>query len=135
MVGLLLLTHGKIGQVMLDEASDLLSDGLLRADVLGVEPDADPDELVRLGGKLCRQLDEGDGVLVLTDMYGATPCNVAVRVGKSYGQEKVVIVSGLNMPMLVRLMNYPALNLEQLAEKAKTGACDGIVIYKQQLEV
>jgi len=132
MVGLLLLTHGKIGRTILDEASCLLSDCPLRTGVLNVESDTDPDELVRLGNKLCRQLDVGDGVLVLTDMYGATPCNVAVRLKKSYDHEKMIVLSGLNMPMLIRLMNYPALNVEQLAEKAKTGGRDGIVICHQE---
>jgi len=132
MVGLLLLTHGKIGRTILDEASCLLRDCPLKTGVLNVQSDADPDELVSLGYKLCRQLDVGDGVLVLTDMFGATPYNVAVRLKKNYDHEKMIVLSGLNMPMLIRLMNYPALNVEQLAEKAKTGGRDGIVICHQE---
>ncbi|MBW3546289.1 MAG: hypothetical protein KY428_11955, partial [Bacteroidetes bacterium] len=55
--------------------------------------------------------DSGDGVLVLTDAFGSTPSNIAMRLSRQSG---VTVVSGLNLPMLLRVMNYPQLSLEEL---------------------
>ena len=73
------------------------------------------------------ELDQGQGVLVLTDMYGSTPSNIACKL--SNGQVRVV--AGINLPMLVRVMNYPALNLPQLADKALTGGHEGVISCQQ----
>jgi PTS system ascorbate-specific IIA component len=70
-------------------------------------------------------LDDGDGVLVLTDMYGSTPSNVASSLGR---EDRVVVVAGLNLPMLVRVLNYPEDSLSALAEKAVSGGNRGILI-------
>ncbi|CAK0770012.1 hypothetical protein CCP3SC15_4060003 [Gammaproteobacteria bacterium] len=68
-------------------------------------------------------LDQGDGVLVLTDMYGSTPSNIACRLDS----EKVRIVAGVNLPMLIRVLNYSYLSLEDLTNKAISGGRDGII--------
>ena len=71
------------------------------------------------------ELDTGDGVLVLTDVCGATPSNIACRL-VSLG--RVMVVSGLNLPMLMRILNYPNLSLEELAERAVSGGRQGIML-------
>jgi len=65
-----------------------------------------------------------DGVLLLTDIYGATPSNIAMRFQDD--EAKVMVVSGINLPMLVRVLNYPDLNINQLQEKALSGGRDGV---------
>ena len=73
---------------------------------------------------MIEQLDQGDGVLILTDMYGSTPGNIACALGQN---NRVAVVAGLNLPMLVRVLNYPQLDLHTLAEKAESGGRIGIV--------
>ena len=69
------------------------------------------------------RLQGGDGVLVLTDMFGSTPSNVASRL---MARDGIQIVSGINLPMLLRVLNYPELGLEELVQKAVSGARDGV---------
>lgn len=69
------------------------------------------------------RLQSGDGVLILTDMYGSTPSNVANRL---MAKDGIQIVSGINLPMLLRVLNYPELGLEELVQKAVSGGRDGV---------
>jgi PTS system ascorbate-specific IIA component len=72
------------------------------------------------------QLDQGDGVLVLTDIYGSTPSNIASHLSSRPG---VQVVAGLNLPMLLRVLNYARLDLATLAEKAVSGGREGVVYF------
>src|SRR5690606_13031138 len=78
-VGVLLLTHEAMGGALLGAARHVLGNLPLPVDFHEVAADADPDELLREAASSARALDDGDGVLVLSDLYGATPCNVAPR--------------------------------------------------------
>jgi PTS system ascorbate-specific IIA component len=123
MVGLLIVTHNQIGTSLYETASNMLGMCPLRAEVLSVMADCDPDEMVRRGRKLVTKLNHGDGVLILTDMYGSTPSNIAARLADDH---QVLVVSGVNLPMMVRVMNYPTLSVTELALKAESGGRDGI---------
>ena len=115
MVGLLIVTHNQIGEVLYETASNMLGMCPLMAEVLPVMADSDPDDMVRRGWELVERLNQGDGVLVLTDMYGSTPSNIAARLADN---RQVLVVTGINLPMLVRVMNYPSLGVMELALKA-----------------
>ena len=108
---------------MLETASQMLGMCPLMVEVLPVTADCDPDAMVQRGRKLVSKLNTDDGVLVLTDMYGSTPSNIAARLAD---QQQVLVVSGINLPMLVRVMNYPRLGVTELAVKAESGGRDGI---------
>lgn len=123
-VGLLIITHDDVGKGLLSAAHIALADSPLRTGTLSASRDCDPDELFRQARTLMAQLDSGDGVLVLTDLYGATPSNVATRLLDS---GRVRVISGINLPMLIRVFNYSSLDLESLAEKALSGGIDGIL--------
>ena len=123
--GLLLVTHGKLGQDMLDTATTILGNCPLRAAAIPVHTDCEPDAMFETASKACSELDQGDGVLVLTDLYGSTPSNIATRLTDRHA---VHVISGVNIPMLLRVMNYPELRLDMLAEKAASGARDGIIV-------
>jgi PTS system ascorbate-specific IIA component len=71
-----------------------------------------------------RQLDEGNGVLVLTDMLGATPSNIAARLA---APGRVAVVAGVNLPMLVRALTYRAQPLAVVVEKAISGGREGVL--------
>jgi PTS system mannose-specific IIA component len=129
-VGLLLITHNDLGHYLLETASGILGSCPVRTRSLNVPGCCDPDELLAKACALVRELDQGDGVLVLTDLYGSTPSNIAARLLEKYN---ILVVSGVNVPMLMRILNYPTCSLEEMANKALTGARDGVVINARKL--
>ncbi len=125
-VGVLLLTHEAMGPALIAAARHVLGNFPLPLDVVEVNPNNDPETILRDAAKRVRDLDKGSGVLVLTDLYGATPSNLAQRLttlGLTLRR-----VSGLNLPMLLRVMNYPEHTLDELAQTAAAGGRAGIVI-------
>ena len=123
--GLLLITHGNIGRDMLDTVTDILGNCPLPADAIAVHPGDDPELLFEAASRLASELDQGDGVLVLTDLYGSTPSNIATRLTNTHNLR---VISGANIPMLLRIFNYPDLTMEALCEKATNGAHSGIIL-------
>jgi PTS system ascorbate-specific IIA component len=127
-VGLLLLCHDHIGEALLDCATVALGGQRpLRAENLCAGRDCNPEGILEHALAAVGRLDEGDGVLVLTDLFGSTPSNIAARLLRDRGAGRVRVVSGINLPMLIRILNYPQLPLEELARKAVSGARAGIV--------
>ena len=124
-IGLLLITHGRIGQDMLDTTTGILGTCPLMATAITVHQDCDPDLMFESASQACNTLDQGNGVLVLTDLYGSTPSNIAARL---MDRHSVRVISGVNVPMLLRIMNYPDLDLDMLTEKAASGAHDGVIV-------
>jgi mannose PTS system EIIA component len=123
-IGLLLITHDTIGSSLLESATKMLGLCPLLTETLAVTTDSNPDQLREQAQAMTEDLDQGDGVLVLTDMYGSTPSNIATSLLK---RGRVAVVSGINLPMLVRVLNYSPLSLDNLSAKAVSGGCDGIV--------
>lgn len=123
-VGILIITHDTIGSSILSTAVKTF--GFLPIPTLTVAINSAIDRQLSLCKikHLIEDLDEGQGVLVMTDMYGATPCNVAQMLAED---ERIQVVSGLNLPMLLRVFNYPGLDLDQMAEKALSGGRAGVV--------
>lgn len=124
MVGLLIITHNNVGGALFDAATSVLGTCPLPFEVLPVSQNCDPEERFAKANKYLTKLAQpGDGVLVLTDMYGSTPSNIATRLAA----DKVTIITGMNLPMLVRVMNYPDLSLSKLAHKAVSGGQTGVI--------
>lgn len=96
---------------------------------LAVTNHDDPDHLLPVAQNLVAKLNEGDGVLVLSDMYGATPCNI---VSKLLIPGVVEGVAGVNMPMIVRTMTYRHESLMALVEKAVAGGREGVVHFSRE---
>src|SRR5262249_45304497 len=103
-VGVLLLTHESMGDALIATARHLLGRMPLALDAQAIPPGSDVALALRETATRVRKLDSGDGVLVLIDVYGATPSNVAERL-PSLGLE-VRRVAGLSLPMLLRVLNY-----------------------------
>lgn len=122
-VSVLIISHDGIGAALLGTATFMLNDCPLHTRLLTASRDCDPEELLADAVEEIRILDEGDGVLILTDLYGSTPSNIARTISTN---NNVCAVSGLNLSMLIRVLNYPDLALDQLVEKAISGARDGI---------
>lgn len=123
-VGVLLVTHGRLGRFFLDTLGDMLGELSLPVEVLEVRRVQDTELLTRDGQRMIERLDTGNGVLVLTDAFGSTPSNIAAHL---FEPGRTRVLAGLNLPMLVRVFNYPTLPLDQLAEAAVEGGRRGIV--------
>jgi PTS system ascorbate-specific IIA component len=124
-IGILLITHEGIGSAMLAVATRLLRQLPLKTEAFEVPFDADPDALLPQASAALRRVDGGQGVLVLTDLYGATPSNLAARLARI--GTPVRRVSALSLPMLLRVMNYPELELDELPNVAAAGARNGVI--------
>jgi mannose PTS system EIIA component len=124
-IGLLLITHGRLGIDLLATAREIFGNPQVRADALEVKNDAPLEPLLEQAERLADRLDDGSGLLVLTDLYGATPANLAQRLAQRHRTSRVV--AGINLPMLVRAMNYAALDLDALEQKAHSGGRDGVL--------
>jgi PTS system ascorbate-specific IIA component len=124
MIGLLIVAHGTLGESLIHCASHVMGKRPLYLRQLGVTIHDEPDAILPQGRDLVRFLDQGDGVLILTDIFGATPSNIACKLlepGRVQG------VSGVNLPMLIKALSYREHPMETLIEKALGGANEGIV--------
>ena len=124
--GILLVTHPGIGASILSTASLLLRPLPLKTEAFDVPLDADLDTLLPLASAALRRVDGGEGVLVLTDLYGASPSNLAAQLSKL--GTPVRRVSALSLPMLLRVMNYPEQGLDQLPATAAAGTRNGAIV-------
>jgi len=124
-VAILLITHGEIGQAIHQAAVSVIGSSPLRTACMSITMETTPEEAFRQAQQHIERLNTGSGVLVLTDMYGATPSNIACTIQDT----DIAIISGLNLPMLIRVMNYPSLPLQELAEKAITGGKEGVIYF------
>lgn len=124
-VGILLVTHGKLGHFLLDCMRDMIGQLPLAADVLEVRRVQSHEVLINQGSKMIERLNSGAGVLLLTDAFGSTPSNIANKLAAIHG---LPVVAGVNLPMLVRAFNYPRTGLAELARIAVEGGQRGIIL-------
>lgn len=123
MIGILIVSHGAFGESLIHSASHVLGKRPLYLRQLGVTVHDDPDALIPLAEDLIRFLDQGEGVLVLTDIYGATPSNIASRLLRP---GRVEGLAGVNLPMLIRALTYRNESLAAMRDKALEGATEGV---------
>lgn len=124
MVGILLLTHNGLGASLLDCVRHVTGSVPAHVKSLSVMADDDPPQKEEEARVLLRQLDTGDGVLIFTDIYGATPSNIALRLCQP-GQ--IEGVAGVNLPMLLRVICGGDLPLKEQVQRAIGGGRDCIV--------
>lgn len=133
-VALLLITHDEIGGSLLNTAINMMGGSPIPCKNLVITPQMDIEQGLKLAQELCTELDNPDGILVITDIYGSTPSNIATRLLDSTPDQEKIIVTGINLPMLVRVMNYADLSLSELAQKACSSAADSIFIIDKSLK-
>jgi mannose PTS system EIIA component len=124
-VGLLLVTHGKLGHFLLETMTDMIGALPLQTDVLEVRRVQATDVLLLQGRRMIERLDRGAGVLLLTDAFGSTPSNIANRLAEV---PRTAVVAGINLPMLVKIFNYPQLDLAAMTRAAVEGGQRGVVV-------
>ena len=124
MIGILLMTHGTLGESLLHCASHILGSRPRQLAQIGITPQDDPQLILPLAIRLARSVDSGAGILVMTDIFGGTPSNVASRLlipGKVEG------IAGVNLPMLIRALSYRQEPLAVVVDKALSGGTEGVV--------
>jgi PTS system ascorbate-specific IIA component len=124
MIGVLIVTHGDIGTSLLTSASQILGAPQQQVATLSVWRGDDVDDLVLRAREQIEILDAGDGVLVLTDIFGATPGNVVSRLLED---GRIEGVSGASLPMLLRVLTGRNGSLSAAVKRAISGGADGVV--------
>lgn len=127
MTNILLITHNHVGSALLATAKRTVTEFPCEIKAISIPQDVNLDITRTQIHSTLTQIDEGNGVLILTDMYGSTPSNLAKSL-LDQNQVSVKVISGLNLPMLLRAINYSNLPLSNLAEKAFLGGRDGVCI-------
>jgi PTS system mannose-specific IIA component len=124
MIGILIISHGTLGESLIHCAAHVLNKRPPRLKQIGITAQDDPLLLLPQARKMVKELDDGEGVLILSDMYGGSPANIA---GKLLVPGKVEGVAGVNLPMLIRVLTYRDKPLQTIVTKAVSGGCDGVV--------
>ena len=124
MIGLFLITHSSLGESLIQCACHVLNHRPPQIVQLGVAAQDDPRDALPLAREMLKLVDGGNGVLILTDIYGATPANIALKL---LAPGRVEGVAGVNLPMLLRALNYREKDMKTLLAKAVGGGRDGVL--------
>ena len=129
MVGVIVVTHGQFGKYLLEAAQTILGPQEQCAHI-AVEGAVEMSALLLDLKNTVKRLETGDGVIILTDMFGGTPSNISLSLLQP---GKVDVLTGANLPMLLRILGMRDQNLSQLAQDAKNAAIQGIVVAGEVL--
>ncbi len=124
MIGILLITHGTFGESLIQNVCHVLNKRPQLIGQFGVAAQDDPLDILPMARLLLKEVDDGEGVLIMTDILGATPANLVLKLlipGRVEG------IAGVNMPMLLRALTYRKNGMETLLQKAISGGHDGVV--------
>jgi PTS system ascorbate-specific IIA component len=124
MIGILLITHGSFGEALVQNACHVLNQRPAQLNQLGVAAQDDPLDLLPLARRMLALVDDGEGALVLTDVFGATPSNLAHKLLEP---GRVEGLAGVNLPMLLRALTYRDKGMETLFQRARDGGRDGVI--------
>lgn len=124
MIGIFLVTHSSLGESLIQCACHVLNHRPRQLIQLGVTAQDDPLDILPLARDMLKLVDSGAGVLILTDIFGATPSNIALKL---LLPNRVEGVAGVNLPMLLRALNYREKDMETLLAKTVGGGRDGVL--------
>ncbi len=128
MIGILIIAHGSLGESLIHCVSHVLGKQPPQVAHFAVGTNDDPSDLLPQAQQMVNALNTGSGVLILSDMYGASPCNL---VAKLLAPGSIEGVAGVNLPMLVRVLNYRDKPIKTCLEKAISGGRDGVVHFSK----
>ena len=111
MIGILLVTHGAIGKSLIDCAAHILDTYPNSVESISINSNNNLNNYSDIISRKIEDLDKGNGVLIMTDIYGATPCNL---LNKFIIKNKVEVVTGINLPMLIKAISDRKDNLDIL---------------------
>lgn len=128
MIGLFLVTHTTYGESLIQCACHVLNRRPPQILQIGIAAQDDPLDALPVARKLLRLVDSGEGALVLTDVFGATPANLALKLLEP---GRVEGIAGVNLPMLLRALTYRDKDMATLIAKAVAGGRDGVLQMHQ----
>lgn len=123
MIALLIVAHSNLGDSLIQCATHVLGKRPEALENLDLSACQDPAEMLDRAQVRLNALDQGNGVLILTDVYGATPCNTVCKILRT---REVEAVAGVNLPMLLKALTYRDRDMATLVEKAVAGGQAGI---------
>jgi PTS system ascorbate-specific IIA component len=132
MVGILLLTHAPLGNAFIEAVAHVFRGPVERFEAIDVAADQDLAEVSRLAREAIARIDDGSGVLVITDVKGGTPSNCCNSLSLP-GQ--VEVIAGISLPMLLRAINYRRDTLDVVVEMALAGGQNGVVRVDNRVRV
>lgn len=125
MIGILVISHEPLGTSLIHCTRHIFGRMQAQLAALDVIPDEDTGEAIEAAQALCARINDGSGVLVLTDVMGATPSRIAAALAEPH---RVVVVAGVNLPLLVKaLTNRRGVELEALVDQLVPAARDAII--------
>ncbi|MBC3885820.1 PTS sugar transporter subunit IIA [Undibacterium griseum] len=122
MVGILLLTHAPLGSAFVQAAAHVFRGMPERLEAIDVVADQNPEEVNHLARAAVQRLNDGSGVLVMTDIMGGTPSNCCRQLGEA---DQVATIAGISLPMLLRAITYRNDALDVVVEMALAGGQNG----------
>lgn len=132
MVGILLMTHAPLGQAFISAVAHVFRGPTERFEAIDVTADQDLAQVNALAKEAIARLDEGDGVLVITDIKGGTPSNCCNSL---HDAGHVEVIAGISLPMLLRAITYRRDTLDVVVEMALAGAQNGAVRVDNRIRV
>ena len=124
MIGVLIIAHDSLGESLVRAVTHVLGTRPAQFEVLSVAATDDPIMLLPPAKDQVARLDSGEGVLVFSDIYGATPSNLAAKLQQP---GHVEVIAGVNLPMLVRAFTYRTRDMDTMVTKAISGGCEGVL--------
>ena len=130
MIGIFLVTLGTLGEALIQCACHVLNKRPPQIVQLGLSAQDDPLDILPQARQMLSWADSGYGVLVMTDIFGATPGNVAAKLIEP---GRVEAVAGVNLPMLLRVLTYRERDMDTLLKRAVSGGCEGVLHIESNL--
>jgi PTS system mannose-specific IIA component len=113
MVGVVVVTHCHLGKELISAAELVIGEELKQFQSVSIDPKEESEEIREKIIAAIRKVDTGQGILILTDMYGGTPSNISLSFLE---EKKIEVITGVNLPMLLKLATYSdEMDLEALA--------------------
>lgn len=132
MIGLLIISHCDLGREFLN-AAELILGRIEAADAISITQTTETEEILKTIDKKIKALNKGQGVLVLTDMFGGTPSNLSLSFLK---EEMVEVLTGVNLPMVVAIaQDRVSMTLAELGEKAQQAGIRSIALAGKLLKM
>ena len=128
MIGIFIITHEGLGESLIQCASHMLSTTPKQLVALSVKSNDDPDKVLLEAQAIMKEIDHGDGVIVLSDMVGGTPCNIATKL---VGISNAEGISGVNLPMLIVALSSRELPIAYCLEKTIASGRESIVHFTE----
>ena len=133
MVGVVVITHGKLAEELISSVKFVVADkSAVKMEGVSLDPHEEFETFSQKIKNTIKRIDDGDGVLLVTDMFGGTPSNVSLTFLE---EKKVEVISGVNLPMLLKLATISSkLTLDEAVKIAESAGRDNIIVASKLLQ-